>query len=277
MLRLSAAMISGVLLIATAVTIAASQASAQKVSFEVTSIKTNNSGSSSSSTSVDDNSGYVRMTNVTARQVILQCYRLLSYQLIGSPDWINTARFNIEARADEETIGKMRRAPATARSEMMLQMIESLLEERFQLKVHRETRELPVFILTIGRDGPKLQETVEGRPGPSGLSAGSSRTNQIAAGAVMSGSGITMEGLASMLASAAGRPVIDKTSLMGRYDFALKFAATAPTTGPNNTATEPLGPSIFTAVQEQLGLRLESAKGPVEVLVIDSVQPPTEN
>ncbi len=207
----------------------------------------------------------------------MSCYGLLDYQIIGGPDWISTARFDIEARAEEEAIRQMGNAPATARSETMRQMIQSLLDERFQLKVHRETRELPVFNLTVAKDGPKLQATIEGRPGPGGLSAGSARSNGTPAGVEMSGSGITMQRLVSMLASRAGRPMIDRTNLTGTYDFNLKFApSAAPTAGPDS-ATEPIGPSLFTAIQEQLGLRLESGKGPIEVLVIDSVSKPSEN
>ena len=93
----------------------------------------------------------------------------------------------------------------------------------------------------------------------------------------MSGSGISISRLTNMLSSRLDRPIIDKTNLIGTYDFTLKCAPYAASPAALDSPTEPIGPSIFTAIQEQLGLKLESARGPVEVLVIDSVQKPTEN
>jgi uncharacterized protein (TIGR03435 family) len=156
-------------------------------------------------------------------------------------------------------------------------MVQSLVQERFQLKTHRETRELPVFTLTVTKSGTKLTPTVEGHPGPGGLKPGSSRSSTTAAGTEMSGSGMTISRLINMLAGLAGRPIMDRTDLTGTYDFVLKFAPVQNITVGGDAGTEPSGPSLFTALQEQLGLKLESAKGPVEVLVIDSVSKPSEN
>jgi uncharacterized protein (TIGR03435 family) len=250
---------------------------AQKPTFEVASIKPNNSGSSSSQTSIDDGRGYFSATNVTLKSIIVSCYRLLDYQLVGGPEWVNTARFDFQASADTSTLSPSISTENVKRSELMAAMIQSLLEDRFQLKIHWETRELPAFLLVVGKDGSKLQPTVEGRAGPGGLSAGSSRSNGTSAGTEMSGSGISISRLINMLSGRVDRPIIDKTNLAGTYDFTLKFAPYAASPAALDSATEPIGPSIFTAVQEQLGLKLESAKGPVEVLVIDSVSKPSEN
>jgi len=135
-----------------------------------------------------------------------------NFQLVGEPGWISTERFDIEARGDTGAV-------ANARDEAMRQMLRSLLEERFQLKVHREIREQPVFILSVARDGAKLKPTIEGRPSPGGLGLGSTQNNATFAGVEMTGSGITMDRLVNMLAPSAGRPVIDKTNLTGMYDF----------------------------------------------------------
>jgi uncharacterized protein (TIGR03435 family) len=247
------------------------RAQSSRPQFEVASIKPNNSGSSSSRSSSDGTSGYFRGANVTVRSLIVSGYRLFDLQVVGGPDWITTARFDIEAKVDR-TVLPLREPDAISL------MIQSLLEERFQLKMHRETRELPVFTLTVGKSGAKLTCTVEGRPGPGGLKAGSSRSSGTAAGTEMSGSGITIAQLINMLSGPVGRPIIDKTNLTGQYDFTLKFAPLQNVTDPaGDRGAEPIGPSLFTALEEQLGLKLESSKGPVEVLVIDSVSKPSEN
>jgi uncharacterized protein (TIGR03435 family) len=251
-------------------------AQSSRAEFEVASVKPNKSGSQRSSTNT--NNGLLRATNVTLRQLILQSFRMLDFQL-GAPDWMSTERFDVEAKAESGAIPPAGTPAENAvRAEIQAKMLQSLLEDRFQLRSHRETKELPIFALVLAKDGPKLQPTVEGRPGPNGLTAGSSRTNGTSAGVEMSGSGITMDRLISMLASQAGRPIINKTDLTGTFDFTLKFAQAANTaTAGGDSVVEPTGPSLFTAIQEQLGLKLESAKAPVEVLVIDSVQRPSEN
>jgi len=253
---------------------AVSQTAAQKPAFEVASIKPNNSGSSSSRSSTDGTSGYFRATNATLRSLILSGYRLFDFQLVGGPDWITTARFDIEAKVDRAAL-PLPKTPIGEPDPMSL-MLQSLLEERFQLKTHRETREQPVFTLTVTKSGTRLMRTVEGRSGPGGLSAGSSRSSTTAAGTEMSGSGMTISRIANMLSGPAGRPIIDKTNLSETYDFVLKFAPVQNLTA-GDPGADSSGPSLFTALEEQLGLKLESAKGPVEILVIDSVQKPSEN
>jgi uncharacterized protein (TIGR03435 family) len=255
---------------------------AQKPQFEVASVKPNNSGSGSSGNSIDSKSGYLRAANVSLRALITQAYRLFDFQVVGGPDWINTAKFDIQARAETGTVPPPTATAETSnRNDLMLLMIQSLLEDRFQLKVHHETRDLPVFALTVAKGGPKLEPTVQGHPGPGSLSPGSSRTNGGAAGVEMSGSGISVARLIALLAPQVGRPIIDKTNLTSQYDFTLKWSPSPRPTalGPDGptASSDPSGPSIFTALQEQLGLRLDSAREPVQVLVIDSVQKPSEN
>ena len=197
-------------------------------------------------------------------------------QLTGGPGWINNDRFDIEAKPAS---GK-----AVSQAEMQL-MMQSLLEDRFQLKAHRETREVPTFDLVVVKPA-KLRSSVEGSPPIPGMPPqprGMLRTFTLgrptsAAALVqtMYGNGVSISNLAMQLESWAGRPVTDKTNLTGLFDIRLEFsiAASRPTT---DSASDPPGPSIFTAIQQELGLKLESAKGPIEVLVIDSVQKPSEN
>ena len=275
MRRFAFALILGIAAIANPAMLVRSQTPlAQKPSFEVASIKPNNSGSGMSQTSIDDERGYFKATNATLKSIIASCYRLLDHQLVGGPDWINTSRFDFDARAETGTRTPSRAAADITPSELMRLMIQSLLEDRFQLKVHRESRELPVFMLGVAKDGSKLQPTIEGRPGPGGLTAGSARSSGTPAGIEMSGSGISISRLINMLSGRVDRPIIDRTNLTETYDLTLKFA---PYAAALDSATEPIGPSIFTAIQEQLGLKLESAKGPVEVLVIDKAEKPMEN
>jgi uncharacterized protein (TIGR03435 family) len=162
-------------------------------------------------------------------------------------------------------------------------MIRSLLEERFQLRSHSEMRELPVYVLSVGKDGSKLKTAIEGAPGLEGMSPGSTRTDGSNGKAQMVGTAVPMRTLVVLLSQQLQRPVIDKTNLTGTFDFALKwFGAPNPaavfTAGPEiPPPAESDGPSIFAAVQEQLGLKLDSAKGPAEVLIIDRVERPSEN
>ena len=245
-----------------AIPLLSQSAAGQGPAFEVASIKPDNSGSSSSSSSFS-RGGYFKSTNVTLKQLILAYYKLFEFQLIGGPEWVSTARFDIEARTDATNLNTI---------EQFAAMVQSLLEDRFQLKVHSETREEPVFMLNVAKSGLKMETTIAGRPGPGGLRPGTSQSGG-RENVEMRASGTTIEHLISMLAPRVERPIIDNTGLTGKYDFTLKFTPSTVTT----SATDPLGPDIFTAVQEQLGLRLESTKGPVKVLVIDSVQKPVVN
>jgi uncharacterized protein (TIGR03435 family) len=187
--------------------------------------------------------------------------------IIGAPEWANSDAFDIQAKAEH--------APSP---EAMRRMVQSLLGDRFQLKAHLEKRELPVYELVLAKGGPRLnpadlqtpgKQQLIGMPSPSGSLTLKMRNTQT-----------SLANLSNTLQSYAGRPIIDKTGLEGQFDISLQFALDAvpagPATGPPSPS-DPSGPSLFTAIQEQLGLKLESSKGPVEVLVIDSVQKPSEN
>jgi len=157
----------------------------------------------------------------------------------------------------------------------ILEALRSLLADRFQLALHSETKEQPVYALVVNKGGPKLQESTE----PRGLIRKMGR-------GTLKAQAVELGMLALNLSNELGRSVFDKTGLAGKYDFELKWApsqdSAAQLGAPPQTAefalpADPDGPSIFTALQEQLGLRLESGKGPVEVLVIDRAERPSKN
>jgi uncharacterized protein (TIGR03435 family) len=297
-----------ILIFALAVLPAASQAPAQKPQFEVASIKPNTAGRG---TLMDmPPTGRVNITGATLRTLVRTAYRVQDYQIVGGPDWIGADRFDVQARPPEDYQPQpvvpcfTADCPPTPIQIMM----QGLLEDRFRLKTHREIRELPVYELTIGKNGFKLKE-VPSSPPPGSAGApprlppppppGTAPPTNAAAlptpppGVTMgfpfglAASAVTFGVLDTMLAEILGRSVIDKTGIKGFYDFKLVYSregipgngpAPLPVgdAGPGPNASDPR-PSIFTAVQEELGLKLESAKGPVEVLVIDSVSKPSEN
>jgi len=237
------------------------QSAANRPSFEVASIKENNSGARNSGTSTRDGGLFIG-TNVSVKQLIMQSYRLQDFQVIGGPDWVNTAAFDIQARAAEGAVPKPTGPVDVNKPDTLALMVQSLLEERFQLKVRHESREMSVYILSVGKDGAKLKAP--------GTESGSTNTNVSNGKTHVVGKGSPVGTLAQIIARQLRRPVIDKTNLTGPFDFELDWVN-------SNAPTDEVGPSVFTALQEQVGLKLESSKAPVEVLVIESVQKPSEN
>lgn len=215
--------------------------------FEVASIKPNPTGGGHSDTDVDGN--LLRMKNVTLKACITWAYRMTDSQISG-PDWLTSERFDITAKAES--------GPPKP------EMLAAALEERFKLAVHRETREMTVFALTVAKGGPKLKKVDPGEDDTT------SRRGHLTA------TRVSMNGLARFLAGPnvrLGRPVVNKTGLDGVFDFDLDW-----TPGVSDPKSADAAPLIFVALQEQLGLKLEAQKGPVEVLVIDHVEKaPTEN
>jgi len=220
--------------------------------------------------------GRVRLTNQTLRTLINSAYRIQDYQIIGGPEWARTQGFDIEAIVEA--------TPAPSPPQMLLR-IQTLLADRFKLVMHAETRELPVYKLVKSRSGgqlgPNIRPTACKPPEPSAAGGGGPAVggpsvcgNWGGAGLMMVG-GNTMNGLANQLGRLApiGRPVINETNLTGGFDWELKWT---PDPAPGSSAPAD-AVSIFTALQEQLGVKLEAARGPVDVLVIDSVQLPSDN
>jgi uncharacterized protein (TIGR03435 family) len=245
---------------------------AQEPHFEVASLKRNTSGSSS--TTMSDRPDGLVMENGTLRNLIFSAYKPQGTQLVGAPGWL-TDRYDLIAKAS---------GPAT--SEQRAAMLRALLAERLQLRAHYEMREQPVFDLVLARRdrslGPNVVRTDRdcaaaaaardaGRPAPELAPASNGappcgvRSNR---GEFLAG-GLTMEGLARNLGSRAGRVIFDRTGLAGYYQVTLTFS-------PDPAADAGDAPTLFTALQEQLGLKLEPSRAPLQTLVIDHVERPTE-
>ena len=232
------------------------------------------------------------MTNVPLKEIIALVHNVQSFRVSGEPKWADSERYDIEAKANSVDGARITKLTPDQRRDEINQMMQALLADRFRLSLHRETKELPVYELVVAKGGPKLQKSSfkpdlkpgwqplppkPGGPPPKG-------------GLFMHGPGeLTSTGselsmLVNILSHAVNRIVIDKTGLQGRYDYTLKWTPDqpfGPGPGPMDANAppppDPNGPSLFTALQEQLGLKLESQKGPVEILVIDHVEKPSEN
>lgn len=260
------------------------QAQTPRPEFEVASIKPNSVGGRNVRVGVSPG-GRFNAENVWVRFLIRVAYNVKEFQIAGAPDWTASERFDVSAKAENNV-----------NPEQMRPMLQAMLADRFGLKLHRETKELPVYLLTAAKGGIKMRESKEGScitrgPDTPRPSAGEKLPN-FCGNIRMSRNGIDgadldMERLATTLSDVAGRTVIDKTGLTGKFDVHLEWAADDAMPGlvapglPPDTGAPPAGtdsgPSIFTALQEQLGLKLESSKAPVEVLVIDHVERPSEN
>lgn len=275
-------------------------------SFEVASIKRSAAGVRTQ-IAMRPGGGFVA-NGVRLNLLIAAAYRVLDYQIIGTPDWVSKDQWSIAAKAPEGTIDPPSRKPAFLNvTDMMAARLRALLEDRYALKTHRERREMQVYALSMSKGGSQLK-AVEPPPerdqgtAPQAAAPQLARADETTPGRAMPPAGTVLAGRGTILASAASmdqivillgrlldRPLIDKTGLPGYFDMRLQFdPATAPRMAPGATpantspppvpaASDPAGPSLFAAVNEQLGLKLELRKEPVEVLVVDSVQKATEN
>ena len=258
------------------------------LSFEVASIKPSGSDDHRSMIQIQPGGGF-RAVGATLKMLVTLAYDVRDFQISGGPGWISSERYDIMAKSEPSPDSsnvpddprKMNDEQRKTLQEQMRERLRSLLAERFQLKIHRESKEQAVYALVIGKGGSKLQESeVKEGGGPRGMM-------RMGRGQLI-GTAVQMQMLVSSLSSQLGRPVIDRTGLKGNYDFKLEWTPDPGQAGggplgavpPGADAPpppDPNGPSIFTAVQEQLGLRLESQKGPVETLIIDHVEKPSEN
>lgn len=225
----------------------------QSVQFEVASIKPNQSGSPSSvETSVG---GRLTATNVSLRMLIQYAFGVKDYEIAGGPSWLGTEKYDIVAKA--VTSKKLSEAELEP-------FLQALLADRFKLTCHREVRELPVYSLVVGKKGPRLTEHTG-----SEVAVPSVSTSYESGVMTMIARRASMEHFANSLGRQLARTVTDNTGLQGDFDFKLVWA-------PQQTP-ESSSPSIFAAVEEQLGLRREAHKVPVEIVVIDSAARASEN
>ena len=251
------------------------------VAFDVASIKPNNSGAVGEQVRFYPPSGRVQMTNVTVKRMIQNAYALQDQQIAGGPGWIASDHFDIVANSETPNLSPQDR----------WMMVRTLLAERFQLKMHTEAREQSVFALVLSRRDGQLGEHLKKshteckapttpRTGPVDLSVPNQCGVLMGGPGRMNFRGVTMETLAAQLSGRVGRSVVDRSGLDGRYDLDVEFSPQPLRADSADPAAvdRPIadGASIYTAIQEQLGLKLESQKGSIDVTVIDSVQRPTE-
>jgi uncharacterized protein (TIGR03435 family) len=208
--------------------------------------------------------GRISMSGVTVNILIQRCYGVRDFQIVGGPSWMRSERYDITAKPE-----------GAATPDQVKLMTQALLADRFKLQFHRETKELPTYALVVAKGGQKFHESEvvpEGSDKPKGtrISVGRGQFELL---------GAAVTALANQLGQVLGRSVIDKTELTGNYDFKLEWTPDE-SQGPGGEAppsSDNTGVSIFTAVQDQLGLKLEATKGPVEILVIDRAEKASEN
>jgi uncharacterized protein (TIGR03435 family) len=221
--------------------------------FEVASIKPNNSGTTIA------NGGRVQgdrftATNATVVQLLRSAYGVQEFQIDRQPEWASVDRFDIAAKL-----------PADGNSDQWPAMLQTLLVERFRLRLHREQRETSVFALVVAKNGLKIAPVAASRCAPPNTCGFSATPTEIVA------RGQSMEQLATRLSRSIGQTVVDRTGVSGIFDFKLEWTQDDQFRAPGATAS----PAIFTALDEQLGLRLQSQRAPVAMLIIDGIERPT--
>ena len=268
-----------------------------RLTFDVVSVK--RSAPDAGGSMVGDVRGQYQAINVPVRVTITNAWNLRDHQIVGAPDWLARDRFDIVAKEPGGTVT----------DEQRRLMMQAMLIERFKLHAHLETRDMPLYNLVLlradGRLGPELKRTAvdcaalrkeraAGGPAPASPTTPLPSVDERVPcaqrmffgpqGVTINASGRTLDQIATMLGTYADRIVVNKTGLTGEYDILLKFRPEAggpmgSLAPPLSTSADPLSDSatLRIAAQEQLGLRLESARGPVQVLVVDSISLPTEN
>jgi uncharacterized protein (TIGR03435 family) len=248
------------------------QNTAKPLTFDVISVKPNHSDSADAQMGMNRD-GFTA-ANIDLHLLLLQAFELQEGdQLLGEPKWTTGDRWDIDARIAAEDIPALAKMTYHERNGMF----REILVERFGLKVHHETRTLPVYALVVAKGGPKVTASKPQPNDPDGMPGNPGVLNTSLGRET--GRGALIEFLAEDLSDALGRKVVDKTGLTGRCDFTLTWAPDddAAAMGSSASSGAPQGPSLFTAVQEQLGLKLEPVKAPVDVVVIDHLEKPSEN
>jgi uncharacterized protein (TIGR03435 family) len=232
--------------------------------------------------------GY-RAAHETLQTMIVQAYGVRPYQISGGPTWLTTDFYDVEAKMEPSLADALKTLGPDQLKLARQHMLQSLLADRFGLKVRSETKDGPVYFLVIGKNGPKLPDAKPAAalqltgPDSGGITGVIRLDGRSGDATTVVATSVNMPYLTRYLSQILRRPVLDKTGLTGAYDFTLEFVpdtAQAPvsrTSDDNTLPTDPGGASIFTAVQQQLGLKLDPGRGPVETLVIDHVERPSGN
>jgi len=215
----------------------------------------------------DPSESHFRTVNVSLKELLQFAYSLPKSQILGGPSWLDSTMFDIDAKSDVAIDAQLHALPASQARQQKQLMLQALLADRFRLTTHQETRPLPAYSLVLAKGGATFKSS---EIGGTTIDSGRSRLH-------VAGSDNTLALLAGELAQTLGRPVLDNTGIAGRYDLTLKWT---PDDGPPpmlNGEPDTSAPNLFTAIQEQLGLKLEPTKAPVPVLVVDHAEMPSEN
>jgi uncharacterized protein (TIGR03435 family) len=252
-----------------------SQGQTAPVQFDVVSVKMHPPDNQGGRTQLTPDG--VRISNLPLQDFIREAYGslVLSDQIVGLPDWANSERFDIEAKVASADVAAFKKLTL----DQVRSMGRQILTDRFKFASHEEKKLLPLYALVVAKGGSKLEPSTmssqdpNARTGVIGIGHASNSNGTFTT--ELTARGVTMDRLASALSQQLGRVVLDNTGLTGRYDFKLTSASDSVAAVPNSTDNS--GPSIFTAMSEQLGLKLESQKGPVPVLVVDHIEAPSPN
>jgi uncharacterized protein (TIGR03435 family) len=224
----------------------------------------------------DDNG--VTAMNVNLSSLICMAYGVDYYKVSGVPEWAALSLYQLQARMDDSTVEALKKLPKKDADDLRERMLQAVLADRFKLKVRRETRLLPNYALVVAKGGSKLKEAAPEDPhtdkAPNTLGSRGNLGMRSEDGAlVIYGQAISLDALAGQVGGTVNAKVMNESGLKGVYDIKLRFA---PDTGPAETS-EVSAPSIFVALQEQLGLKLESRKEPEEALIVEHAEKPSEN
>jgi uncharacterized protein (TIGR03435 family) len=253
--------------------------------FDVASVKPNKTGGMGTRIMFQPG-GRFTADNITLKFLIRLAYDVQDFQITGGPSWITSDKYDVEARAEGASKDDMRSMTEEQRKadmERRRQMIQALLADRFKLALHKESKDGPIYALVVAKAGLKIKElppdpnppdpkTMPDKPDPKHPFRGGMRMGR----GELTGTGIKLTFLAEALSNQVGRKVVDQTGLKGDYTFELKWTPDE-NQGDASASSDVNGPSIFTAIQEQLGLKLEAQKAPVDLLVIDHAEKASEN
>jgi len=239
-------------------------------SYAVTSVKEDAQGDINKPIHGEDTPDGTYIRNQTLELMIREAYGVRSYQIIGAPGWVNEREWEIAAKTDDAETQKLKTMnKADIRTERCL-LLQSLLADRFKLAVHQESRMEPALTLVVAKGGPRFKEASPTPPGQT------PKPPMVMEKGILTFNGYPISGLAAVLSQVMGQTVVDKTGLTGKYEFTIPWTESEfqVTTG---APTDDSAISIFTVLQEQLGLKLEPAKVPTEVIVVDHVEEPAPN
>jgi uncharacterized protein (TIGR03435 family) len=256
----------------------AASATIPALEYEVASIKPNNSDDPPAVLAADDG---INMRNIPLNILLGIAFGFSNDRITGGPEWISE-RYDIDAKMAPEVADALKKMNPLDRRAARQHMLLAVLTDHFKIVFHRDTKELPVYFLVVAKGGPKFPEGKPADASPEGV--GGTGTMQFGRDGLMTFKSMPLSGLIQIISQQVGRTVLDKTGLTCRYDFTWQFNQSATPGGGRGGFQPPAGASpdaepasIFTVVQEELGLKLDSGKGPVEIIVIDHIEKPSGN